>query len=50
MEVKAKAYYSLKTMAIKFLKYGFLMHLQNAPTYYAKYKKEESKVNALMEL
>ena len=27
-----------------------LMHLQNAPIYYAKYKKEESKVKALMEL
>ena len=26
------------------------MHLQNAPMYYAKYKKEESEVKALMEL
>ena len=27
-----------------------LMHLQNAPIYYAKYKKEESEVIAVMEL
>ena len=26
------------------------MHLQNAPLYYAKYKKEESEVKALIEL
>ena len=41
-------------MARKFLKNGqvesFLMHLQNAPIYYAKYKKEESEIKALMEL
>ena len=41
-------------MARQFRKYGqverILMHLQNAPIYYAKYKKQESKVNALMEL
>ena len=41
-------------MARKFLKYGqverFLIYLQNIPIYYAKYKKEESKIKALMEL
>ena len=41
-------------MAIKFLKYrqveSILMHLQNAPIYYDKYKKKESEVKALMEL
>ena len=54
VEVKAKKYYGLKTMARKFRKYGqvkrILMHLQNAPIYYAKYKNEESEVKAMMEL
>ena len=54
MEVKAKAYYGLKTMARKFLKKGqverILMHLQNVLIYYAKYKTEESEIKVLMEL
>ena len=41
-------------MARKFFKYGqmesILMHLQIAPACYAKYKKEEIEVKALMEL
>ena len=47
-------YCSLKTMAKKFIKYiqikSILMHQQNTPMYYAKYKKEENNIKALMEL
>ena len=54
MEVKAKTYYGLKMMARNFFENmdgeRILMHMQNAPMYYAKYKNEESKVKALMEL
>ena len=45
VEVKAKTYYCLKTIGRK---YGhvetILMHLQNAPIYYAKYKKKKGKL------
>ena len=41
-------------MARKFRKYGQVgivaVHLQNMPTYYVKYKKEEDRVKALMGL
>ena len=51
IQVKAKTYYGLKTMARKFLKNGqvesILMHLQNTPIYYAKYKIEEGETKAL---
>ena len=54
MEVKAKTYYVFKLVVRKLKEYGqvesILMHLQNAPIYYAKYKKEESKLKALMDL
>ena len=54
VEVKAKTYYSLKSIPRKFRKYlqveSILIHLQNAPIYHAKYKKEKSEVKALMEL
>ena len=54
MEVKTETYYGLKTMARKCLKYGqvekILMYLENAPIYYAKYKKKEREGKALMEL
>ena len=54
MEVKPKTYYDLKTMVKKIRKYEqgerILMHLQNAPIYYAKYKNEESEVKELIKL
>ena len=54
MEVKCKKYYSDKTVTRKILKYRqvkrILMHLQNAPIYYAKDKKEEREVKAVIEL
>ena len=47
-EIKAKTYYSLRTMSKKFKKCGqvksIVMHLQNAPIYYGKYKKEENEI------
>ena len=49
VEVQAKMYYSLKTMARKFRKYGqvenIMIHLQNTPTHCLKYKKEEESKN-----
>ena len=48
MELQAKLYYGLKTMAMKFRKYGqvenIAVHLQNTPTYYVKYGKEEDRI------
>ena len=45
---------ALKQWKEFFFKYGqlerILMHLQNKPIYYAKYKKEKSEVKALIEL
>ena len=41
-------------MARKFEKYGqvenIAVHLQNTPTYYVKYRKEEDRIKALIEL
>ena len=54
VEVQAKVYYGLKMMARKFRKYGLVksieVHQQNVPTYYVNCKKEEDRVNALIEL
>ena len=53
VEVQAKVYYGLKTMIRKFRKYGqvenIAVHLQNTPTYYINYKKEECTVVATEE-
>ena len=54
MEVQAKVYYGLKMMAKKFRKNGYVesivVHLQNTPSFYVNYKKEEDRVNALIGL
>ena len=46
VEVKIKTYYGLRTMSKKYKKCRqlerIIMHLQNAPMYYVKYKEEEN--------
>ena len=50
MEVKAKTYYGLKTMARKFRQVeNIAIYLQNMPTYYVMYRKEE-RIKALIKL
>ena len=54
VEVQAKLYCGLKTKSKKFRKYrqveNTAVHLQNTPTYYVKYGKEEDRIKALIGL